>query len=211
MAGLGFLVKGHLIGVLRPVQLPHRGPDAELAEHAFHAEGSRFVRHDRHDARPDAGVTHQFLEQLHKRHGGRDGALAAPLEQPPERLVAGHRQGCRSAPALRQISPECSALSLQMTHLRAVLSWFQQRDGVDLVVGDRQVEALSEGVERVGAHLLGLVRAHLALARLAHAVALDRLGQNDGGLPAVCHRCGVGGVDLVHVVATATQAPDLVV
>ena len=51
----------------------------------------------------------------------------------------------------------------------------------------------------------------LAFAGLAHAVALDGLGQDHGRLPGVLHRRGVGGVDLVRVVAAAVQPPDVLV
>ena len=51
----------------------------------------------------------------------------------------------------------------------------------------------------------------LAFARLAHAVALDGLGEDHGRLALVLHRRRVGGIDLVRIVAAAVQAPDLVV
>jgi hypothetical protein len=38
-----------LVGIDRLVQLTRVGVDADLAEHAFHAEGARLVRHDGHD------------------------------------------------------------------------------------------------------------------------------------------------------------------
>ena len=38
----------------------------------------------------------------------------------------------------------------------------------------------------------------LAFARLAHAVALDSLGEDHGGLAAMRHRGRVGGVDLLR-------------
>jgi len=51
----------------------------------------------------------------------------------------------------------------------------------------------------------------LALAGLAHAVALDGLGQDHRRSADVVHRGLVGGVDLRRVVPTARQRPDLVV
>ena len=52
-----------------------------------------------------------------------------------------------------------------------------------LLVGDRDLEAVAESAQRVLRHLLGLVRDHLAFARFAHAVALDGLGRITVGWP----------------------------
>ena len=60
-------------------------------------------------------------------------------------------------------------------------------------------------------HLLLLVRDVLRLARGAHAVALDRLGEDDGRLALVIHGRVIRGVDLVRIVAAAVEVPDLVV
>jgi O-acetyl-ADP-ribose deacetylase (regulator of RNase III) len=55
------------------------------------------------------------------------------------------------------------------------------------------------------------VRGHLALARLAHAVALLGVGQDHRGLALVRAGGRVGGVDLHQVVAAALEAVDLLV
>ena len=73
------------------------------------------------------------------------------------------------------------------------------------------VEAVAERLQRRVADLLGLMGDHLPLARRAHAVALDGLGEDDGRLALVVGRGLVGGVDLDRVVAAARQRPDLVV
>ena len=39
-----------LIGIFGLIQLTERGVDPQLAEHAFHTEGPRFVWNDRYDA-----------------------------------------------------------------------------------------------------------------------------------------------------------------
>ena len=69
------LVKHQLIGVLRRVELAHAGINAELAEHAFHAEGARFVRHDGYHEFTDFLVAHQRIQNAHERHGGGHFAL----------------------------------------------------------------------------------------------------------------------------------------
>src|SRR5918912_48952 len=61
------------------------------------------------------------------------------------------------------------------------------------------------------AHLFLLMGDVLALAGLAHAVALDGLGEDHGGLALVADRSTVGGVDLLWIVAAPCQRPDLVI
>ena len=50
-----------------------------------------------------------------------------------------------------------------------------------------------------------------AFAGLAQAVAFDRAGENYGGRALVLYGSAVGGVDLVGVVATEAQSPQLIV
>ena len=73
------------------------------------------------------------------------------------------------------------------------------------------LEAVAERAQHVLAHLLLLVGDVLALAGLAHPVALDRLGQDHRRRADVVHGRLVGRVDLRRVVAAARQRPDLVV
>ena len=90
LAVLRLAVVHQLVGVLRLVELAERRVDAELAEHALHAEGARLVGHDRHDVLADGLVAHQRAEHLHEGHRGRDLALAGVLEQALEgRRAAG--------------------------------------------------------------------------------------------------------------------------
>jgi hypothetical protein len=75
-----------------------------------------------------------------------------------------------------------------------------------VIVADRDLEAVAEAAQRVAGHLLGLVGDHLAFARFAHAVALDGLGQDQGRLAFVLDGRLVGGKDLGGVVAAAGSA-----
>src|SRR6202020_199872 len=61
------------------------------------------------------------------------------------------------------------------------------------------------------ADLLLLMGDHLAFAGLAHAVALDGLGENDSRLALMLDRRLIGGVDFQRIMAAAGQPPDLVV
>ena len=92
LARLVFAVPHQLIGVLRPVELAERRVHADLAEHAFHAEGARFIRNDRHQARADDLVANQRAERARVRHRRRELALAAVFEQRFERVELRHRQ-----------------------------------------------------------------------------------------------------------------------
>jgi hypothetical protein len=99
----------------------------------------------------------------------------------------------------------------QKAHLRGVIGRLVVLGALDLLVGEGQLETVAEGEQRGLGHLLGLVGDHLALARHAHPIALDRLGEDDRRLAGMCDRRLVGGVDLLLVVAAAIEIPDLVV
>ena len=107
--------------------------------------------------------------------------------------------------------PSAVSALAQELHLGRVLGRLVVLGVVDLLVGERELEAVAEGQQRRLGHLLGLVGDHLALARDAHPVALDRLGQDHRRLAGVPDRRVVGRVDLLLVVAAAVQQPDLVV
>ena len=49
-------VEHEVLGVLRLVELPDLGEDAELAEHALHPERARLVGDDRDDPLPERRV-----------------------------------------------------------------------------------------------------------------------------------------------------------
>ena len=115
------------------------------------------------------------------------------------------------APPLRQVAAERLAPLVQVLHLRRVGGRNVERQLVQLVVRDRDVEVVAHLLDGGGVDLLQLVRRVLRLALLAHAEALDGLGQDHRRLALVLHRRGVGGVDLVRIVAAAVQAPDVLV
>jgi hypothetical protein len=178
----------------------------------LHAEGAAFVGHDRHDARADRLVAQQRRQDAHEGHGGGEFApLGGRLQQ---RLEGGERRNFQrrtDAAARGQRTAERGAALAQVFHLRAVFGKPHERDFGDLRVGDRDAEAVAEGLQGVFADMLLLMGDHLPLARLAHAIALDGLGENDGRLALVVDRGLVGGVDLDRIMAAALQRPDLVV
>jgi hypothetical protein len=165
-----------------------------------------------HDALADALVAQQRVQDAHEGHGGREGAaLAAALELALEGGERRHLQRLRLRPARGQGAAERAAPLAQVVQLRAALLEAEEGDLLELLVGQRQAEAVAELLQVGLAHLLLLVGDVLALAGLAHAVALDGLGEDDGGLALVLRRRVVGRVDLLRVVAAAGQGPDLVV
>ena len=208
---LVLLVEHQLVVVLRRVQLALLVPDAELAEHALHAEGARLVRHDRDDALADVLVAQQRLQDLHERHRGRDLAVLGALEEAVEGRERGNLQRQRLAPPRRQVAAQLHAPRAHVLEFLAALGELHQRDFFQLVVRHRDLEAVAEAPDRLERHLLLLVRDVLRLARLAHPVALDGLGEDDGRLPLVVHRAVERRVHLVRVVAAAIQVPDLLV
>ena len=82
---------------------------------------------------------------------------------------------------------------------------------VELVVGDRQLEAVAEYAQLGFGELLGLVGDIASLHPGAERVALDRLGQNHRRAAAELGRGTVRGVDLAVVVAAAAQSGQVVV
>ena len=156
-------------------------------------------------------VAQQGGQDAHERHGGRDltafGALELGVERGQWRDVERNRVGAPRWQAAAQDGPSLA----QVTQLRAVFVEADQGIRRQLLIRDRQAEPVAERLERLFAHLLLLVGDVLALARLAHAVALDGLGEDDCRLAGVLHGRGVGGVHLERIVATAVELPDLIV
>src|SRR6202042_1859815 len=96
------------------------------------------------------------------------------------------------AAARRQRAAERLAARQQVFLLRAARRQLEERHFGEFVVGERNLEAVAERLQRVVADLLRLVGDHLTFAGLAHAVALDGLGENDGRLALVVARRLVG-------------------
>ena len=119
LALLVFAVVHHLVFVDRLVQLPLRRVDAELAKHAFHAEGARFVGNDRHDARSDVLVAHQLRQRAHERLRRRNlTTFGSRLEHRLKRVEPGRGDlFVGVAAALRHESAEGTPALQQVLHL----------------------------------------------------------------------------------------------
>ena len=104
---------------------------------------------------------------------------AGRLELGRERRQLRHRQRPRTsagAPAAARPAPPAAPAGICSSGPPA--RQLQERHLGDLVVGQVDAEPVAERAQHVLAHLLLLVGDVLALAGLAHAVALDRLGQD---------------------------------
>src|SRR5690606_28670640 len=172
----------------------------------------RLVGDDRHAARADLLVAQDDVQRLHEGHGGAELALAGALEQALEGFQLRYLQlHAGLAPALRQEAAEPGPALLHVLHLGRIRARVVEGHLRQLLVRNRDVEAVAEGAHGLVVQLLGLVGRVERLAGAAHAVALDRLGQDHRRLAGVVHRRVVGGVDLVRVMAAAVQAPDVLV
>ena len=209
LPALGLAVGHQLVLVLRVVELPDLAEDPELAEHPFHPERARLVGNDRHDEPTERLVAQQRREDANKSHRRRDLALAGAFKLRAERRQLGDGQRRSVGVALRQAAAERGAALAHVDHLGSFVGRLVEADVVDLLIAEVQREAVTKREQRALVHLLLLVRDVAALARVAHPVALDRLGQDHGRLAAMRDRLGVGGVDLLGVVAAAIEAPDL--
>ena len=209
---LRVLAVGHeLLGILRRVELPHRRVDPELLEHALHAEGAGFVRHDGHHVLADGLVAHQHLQHPHQRHGGRDRARTRSAGNRLEIAQGRGLEPRRPGHALRHEAAQPAPALLQVADLLAVLVERAERNLLTLqrLVADRQIEPVAELAKRVKIQLLGLVGGHPALAALAHPEALHGLGQDYGGPPLLLRGALVGRVDLHPVVPAPVQQLDV--
>jgi hypothetical protein len=111
---LVLLVEHELVGVLRLVQLPARRIDADLPEHAFHAEGAGLVGDDGHDERPMVLSRASWVRMRTK-------AMVVDMSRSPvscnrasKVASGGHRQRFGGAAALRQIAAQRGAAFLQI-------------------------------------------------------------------------------------------------
>src|SRR6266853_1976006 len=72
--------------------------------------------------------------------------------------------------------------AMEVHHDRIIVLGFVERQFLELVVGDRHVEAVAHLANGCEVHLLQLVGRILRLTLLAQTVALDGLGEDHRGL-----------------------------
>src|SRR5690606_21808025 len=194
----------------RIVELALGGVDADLTEHALHAEGTRLVRHDGHDALADLLVLDEVGEQAHEGHRGGNLAVASALGLRFEGRQRGDFQLLAVRAALRQQAAHARTHLAQVLHLRAVFRRTVVGNLLQLVVRNRDAEAVAEGLEFVDRDLLRAV-GRVGAFRGGEGITLDGLGQNDRRTFLAVDSLLVGSVDLVGVVAAAVQVHQVVV
>ena len=164
LAVLRFLVVEQFVAVFRIVELAHRRVDGDLPEQRLHAEGARLVGHDRHDVLAQRRVLQPLRQHLHEHHRGALLAAVGAFEEAGDRGAVGHGERGRLADALGQVAAERFAARMQVLHLGRVVGRPVKFEMRDLLVGERQREAVAEREQRRIVELLLLVRGHLALA-----------------------------------------------
>ena len=197
--------------VFRLVELADGGVDAELAEHALHAEGARLIRHDGHHALADGAVSGEGRKQPHERHRRGHAALASALELTGEGFVAGRRELGGIRHALGNRPAQAFTLALEIDRLRRIFRRAVIGHGGQRFIRERQAEAIPKVLQIVQIELLHLMGGVFRFPGIPHAIALDRLGQDDSGLALVVRRGVVGRKHLERIVAAAVQAHDVVV
>ena len=210
-----FLVGKDQLPVHGQVTLAVRVVDLRGGEERVHAERAGFIRHDRDNAVSEVLVPEQVLEQADERHGG--GGLLLPGTALGDLIGCGVGQlhGRMVRPAFGDEAAEGLAAFHEVLDFGGVRAGVVVRGpvgvGLELVVGERDAQVVAEGLEVIEGELLHLVRGVAALEVGAQAVALDRVGQDDGGFALELGRGLVRGVDLVVVVPAALEVPDLVI
>ena len=118
----GFAVIEHGTRVFRLVQLAQRRVNADLAKQIGHAKGARFIRHNRHDSRPQFFVLEQTAQHADHGHGG--GHFLAIGFKGETRVVRHGRYGdvLTALVTRRQITAQCTAAFAQIAHFLAVFS-----------------------------------------------------------------------------------------
>ena len=127
------------------------------------------------------------------------------------RLERRGRQGEGPHDPLRQRAAERAPPLQEVLDLLGVGTRMEVGGVLDLLVGDRQLEAVAEDQQLGLGELLRLVGDVATLDAGAQGPALDRLGQDDGRRAAELGRGPVGGVELAVVVAAPPQPGQVVV
>src|SRR5690606_30021593 len=121
------------------------------------------------DVLPEVLVAKEGGEDADEHHRRRGVAPAAALEELPEQLLGRRLElAARRAPR-RHGAAEGAPPLAEVVHLRAVLGGPVERRAHDLLIGERDVEAIAEAQELLLVQRLLLVRDVLAFARLAEA------------------------------------------
>ena len=112
---------------------------------------------------------------------------------------------------LRERPAQHAAALVEVLDLLGVGAWVVVRRVLELLVRDRQLQAVAEDPELLLGELLGLVGDVAGLDAGPEGPALDGLGEDHGGGAAMLDRGLVGREDLAVVVATPAKLGEVVV
>ena len=115
---------------------------------------------------------------------------------------------------MRQVATQSFTACMQVFVFFAVGSKSQVRQvaTVDLLVGNRNVKAITELFQRSFVHFLGLVSNVLTFAGCTHAVTFNGFSQNDSRFAVgVVHCAVVSVVHFLRVMTTTVQCPNFVI
>ena len=213
MTGFVFLVVHHLVFVDGCVLLACRVVNTDLAEQTFHTKSTRFVHQDRHHAGAECLVAEELCQEAHiSLGGGNFTAFGGGVHHGFEGVDARHREALvRFGTAMRQVTTQRLATFVQIAHFGGVVCWLVERNLGQFAVWNRQIETVTEDFDVFVCQLLSLVDRIFAFARFTHAKTFDGFDQQDCWLTFVVDRFVISRVDLLWVVATAAQIPNIVV
>ena len=159
----------------------------------------------------DLRVAHEVADHAAEGHrrAGRPVGAGEELGEAP--CPSGAGSGFRHHDAARQEAAELAAALEHVLDLGRIGSGVVVRRLLELVVRDRQLEAVAEDLQLVGGQLLRLVGDVAALDARAERPALHRLGEDHGRRAGVRGGRRIGRVHLAVVVAAASQLGEVVV
>ena len=100
---------------------------------------------------------------------------------------------------------------MQVFDFRCIVGGLVERHIFNNVVGHRNIETIAEFLDRLNIQFFLLVGGVLALTHFAHAETFHGFRQDYGRLALMLHGGIVSGMNLVRIMATTVQAPDVFV
>ena len=167
LAALGFLVIQEHLLIDRVVELSLASVDADLAKQRFHAERAGFVGNDGHHLPAQFGVAQQQGEHADEGHGSGDVATLGTGQRFGEIVERRRLDRDETYSSLGKVAAQFPAALLEITDLGALLGRTVERDGMDTILGDGNLEAAAEVLHLLLIELFLLVGDVAALAGLA--------------------------------------------
>ena len=179
--------------------------NADLAEQAFHAEGTGFVHENRHHALAQGLIAQKLRDETHiGLRGGDFAAFGGGLHDGLEHIQRWYGKALIGlGAAMRQIATERFAPLVQILHLRRVVSRLVERQFCDLAIWNRNIKTITEGFDVFVSELLGLVNGIFAFTNFAHAKTFHGFDQEHRRLIFVLHGCVKCGKHFLWIVAAA--------